>query len=202
MGVVRLTLSKVTPYVSIDTFWVMPVADQDEQNKPSQIPSPEGLTEALATDGLTTGDMARLSKTTLRTVRFYEQQGLIASMAREGGCHRKFAPTELRKLQMISDLREGGLSLPEIKALMGLKRRCNTPVTAACQMSEALSRCVKGLQERIDTLARLRNELVSTLTAIQRCRDCREPEFPARCSECDVTNQPDTSRATKLLWKN
>jgi DNA-binding transcriptional MerR regulator len=194
---VRLTLSKVTPYVSKGQFFrTTTVADQDEQHKPSQDPGP------IEAEGLTTGDMARLSKTTLRTVRFYEQQGLISSMAREGGCHRKFAPTELRKLQMISDLREGGLSLPEIKALMGLKQRCNTPLSAACQMSEALSRCVKGLQERIDTLARLRNELVSTLTTIQRCRDCREPEFPARCSDCDVTNQPDTSRSTKLLWKN
>jgi hypothetical protein len=69
-------------------------------------------------------------------------------------------------------------------------------------MSEALGRCVKELQERIDTLARLRTELVSTITSIQRCRDCREPEFPARCSDCDVTNQPDSSRATRLLWKN
>ena len=153
-------------------------------------------------EDLTTGDMARLSKTTLRTVRFYEQEGLISSLAREGGCHRKFARSELRKLQMISDLRDAGLSLNDIKALMGLKRRCDTPSKAACQMSEALGRCVQELQERIETLARLRSELVSTITTIQRCRDCREPEFPARCGDCDVTNQPDSSRATKLLWKN
>ena len=181
------------------------MANQDEQDKPSQPLTEAGAAQAPTeecAEGLTTGDMARLSKTTLRTVRFYEQQGLISSMAREGGCHRKFAPSELRKLQMISDLREGGLSLPEIKALMGLKHRCATPVAASCQMSEALNRCVAALQQRIDTLGRLRNELVSTLTTIQRCRDCREPEFPARCSNCDVTNQPDVSRATKLLWKN
>jgi DNA-binding transcriptional MerR regulator len=153
-------------------------------------------------EGLTTGDMARLSKTTLRTVRFYEQEGLISSLAREGGCHRKFARTELRKLQMISDLRDAGLSLPEIKSLMGLKRRCSTPKTAACQMSEALGRCIKELQERIDTLGRLRTELASTIATIQRCNDCREPDFPARCSDCVVTNQPDATRTTQLLWKN
>jgi DNA-binding transcriptional MerR regulator len=167
------------------------VGDQDNQQRDDD-----------ESEDLTTGDMARLSKTTLRTVRFYEQEGLIASLAREGGCHRKFAKRELRKLQMISDLRDAGLSLTDIKALMGLKRRCDTPSKAACQMSEALGRCVKELQERIETLARLRSDLVSTITTIQRCRDCREPEFPARCSDCDVTNQPDSSRATRLLWKN
>jgi DNA-binding transcriptional MerR regulator len=192
-AVVRLTVRKVTPYVSYAGRFVGNAVSDDQEHSKRADESEEDLT---------TGDMARLSKTTLRTVRFYEEEGLIASMAREGGCHRKFARSELRKLQMISDLRDAGLSLPEIKELMGLKGRCTTPTTAACQMSEALGRCVKELQERIDTLARLRTELVSTITSIQRCRDCREPEFPARCSDCDVTNEPDSSRATRLLWKN
>jgi len=153
-------------------------------------------------DGLSTGDMARLSKTTLRTVRFYEQEGLITSQAREDGCHRKFPRSELRKLQMISDLREAGLSLHDIKMLLGLKRTCSTPETAACKMSELLGRCIQELQERIDTLARLRGELSSTIATIKNCRDCREEKFPAGCSDCDVTNGPDASRTTELLWKN
>lgn len=152
-------------------------------------------------EGLTTGDMARLSKTTLRTVRFYEQEGLLTSHSREDGCHRKFPYSELRKLQMISDLREAGLSLQDIKMLIGLKRACGTPETAACQMAEVLGRCIEELQERINTLARLRCELASTLDTIRNCRECREPTFPAGCNDCDVTNQPDSSRTTELLWK-
>jgi MerR family mercuric resistance operon transcriptional regulator len=155
-----------------------------------------------ADEGLTTGDMARLSKTTLRTVRFYEQEGLLTSQAREDGCHRKFPRSELRKLQMISDLREAGLSLQDIKMLIGLKRACSTPETAACQMSEVLGRCIQELQERINTLARLRCELASTLETIRNCRACVEPKFPAGCTDCEVTNQPDSSRTTELLWKN
>ena len=151
---------------------------------------------------LSTGDMARLSNTTLRTVRFYESEGLICSMARLGGSHRKFAPSELRKLQIISDLRESGLSLQDIKTLIGLKNRCTSAQSAAGQMTENLCQRIRELQERIDTLVRVRDELVSTVETIQRCRDCHEPQFPARCAECDVTNQPDSSRATQLLWKN
>lgn len=152
---------------------------------------------------LTTGDMARLSNTTLRTVRFYEAEGLIASNARGGGCHRKFAPSELKKLQIISDLREASFSLQEIKMLVGLKRRCPSAYIAATQMSEELCRRIDTLQERIDTLSRVRAELVSTVATIQRCKACPEPSFPtARCTGCDVTNQPESSRATELLWKN
>jgi DNA-binding transcriptional MerR regulator len=193
MAVVRLTLGKATPYVfRNDTLGKSVTDEQDKGNGP---PSEDEC------DGLTTGDMARLSKTTLRTVRFYEQEGLISSEEREDGCHRKFPRTELRKLQMISDLREAGLSLQDIKMLLGLKRACKTPETAACQMADVLGRCISELQERIDTLARLRTELSNTINTIRNCRDCREPEFPAGCSDCEVTEQ-DSSRTTELLWKN
>lgn len=169
----------------------------DEQDKSDESGCPEGD----ESEGLTTGDMARLSKTTLRTVRFYEQEGLISSQAREDGCHRKFPRTELRKLQMISDLREAGLSLHDIKMLLGLKRACQTPERAACQMADVLGRCIQELQERIDTLARLRSELSKTIQTIRSCRDCPKPEFPAGCSDCEVTEH-DSSRTTELLWKN
>jgi DNA-binding transcriptional MerR regulator len=159
-------------------------------------------TDTSDTDCLSTGDMARLSNTTLRTVRFYEQEGLISSMAREGGCHRKFARSELRKLQIIADLREAGLSLQEIKALAGLKRRCASPTAAAQAMSQALCRRIDDLKARIDTLTRVRDELLSTVATIRSCHDCHEPRFPAACGDCKVTNQPESSRATELLWKN
>src|SRR5688572_32402073 len=87
---------------------------------------------------LTTGEMARLSQTTLRTVRFYEAEGLISSCSREDGSHRKFAPSELKKLQIISDLREAGLSLQEIKALVALKGGCKNAAQAAGTLSSTL----------------------------------------------------------------
>jgi DNA-binding transcriptional MerR regulator len=146
--------------------------------------------------------MARLSKTTLRTVRFYEAEGLISSMARAGGSHRKFTPAELTKLQIISDMREAGLSLQEIKVLVGLKNKSGSADAATTQMSEALSRRINELKERIETLGRVRTELLSTVASIQRCHDCRAPDFPARCQSCDVTNHAEASRATELLWKN
>jgi DNA-binding transcriptional MerR regulator len=154
-------------------------------------------------DCLSTGDMARLSNTTLRTVRFYEGEGLISSLARDGGCHRKFAPSELKKLQIISDLRDAGFSLQEIKTLAGLKARCPSAYVAATEMSAELARRVDQLQERIDTLTRVRNELVATVSMIQRCKMCTRPDFPtARCASCEVTSQPECARATELLWKN
>lgn len=151
---------------------------------------------------LTTGDMARLSQTTLRTVRFYESEGLISSMAREGGSHRKFPFSQLRKLQIISDLREAGLSLAEIKLLMRMKEGAVDASGAATELTAALCERVELLQRRIETLRRVREELLSTVATLRVCRDCDAPGFPEQCKDCHVLDEAVPSRSTDLLWKN
>jgi DNA-binding transcriptional MerR regulator len=152
-------------------------------------------------DLLTTGDMARLSNTTLRTVRFYEEEGLITPVARGDGEHRKFPNCELKKLQTIAELREAGLSLQEIKALIALKKHCQTPNEASCQLSEALNARVTEIETRIATLQRTREELLRAVQILENCRNCTEPTFPSGCGDCDRVKGAEPG-AVRLLWKN
>lgn len=151
---------------------------------------------------LTTGEMARLSRTTLRTVRFYEAEGLITSREREDGSHRQFPHSELMKLQIISDLREAGLSLQEVKALVALKGSCKTAGQAAGAMSSTLCDQVRDLERRITTLQRVRDELSSMVDMLRVCHGCTDPDFPRRCRGCDLIDDAPADRATQLLWKN
>lgn len=151
---------------------------------------------------LSTGDMARLSGTTLRTVRFYEAEGLVTPTAREGTTHRRFAPAELRKLQCISGLREAGLSLQEIKTLIGIKGRCPSAESAAATLMTALTERVAEMQQRISVLERVRADLCATVETLRSCHECAAPSFPTECVSCSHMDQPDLSGATHLLWKN
>lgn len=150
---------------------------------------------------LSTGDMARLSGTTLRTVRFYETEGLITPSTREGTAHRRFAPAELRKLQCISGLREAGLSLQDIKTLIGIKRRCPSAENAAATLMSALNERIDEMRQRIEVLNRVRAELCSTVETLRSCKDCESPSFPAQCGTCEHVREDDCG-ATQLLWKN
>lgn len=150
---------------------------------------------------LTTGDMARLTGSTLRTVRFYEEAGLLAPEQRDEGCHRLFHDRELQKLQLILDLREAGLSLQDIKDLFDLKEGCSGASEASEQMSDILERQIDQMQRKIAKLRRLREELASTVTVINECRNCTDPRFPLRCCDCEVLNRADLPRAVRLLWK-
>lgn len=150
---------------------------------------------------LTTGDMARLSASTLRTVRFYEQEGLIRPKARSGGGRRLFTQTELAKLQLALDLREAGLSIQDIKELFELKTRYASPEEAAEEITTILGRQIHAMQEKIAKLRKLREELAAMVSIISECRSCDDAgRFPEGCGSCEVLEQPELPRAVHVLW--
>src|SRR5512139_72708 len=157
---------------------------------------------ATSDERLTTGDMARLSGSTLRTVRFYEEEGLIEPEERSDGGHRKFSERQLARLRLALDLREAGLSLGDIKDLFDLKSSCKDAVTATDQMSGILERQIEEMQQKITNLRRLREELTAMVAAIAECRECDGVGFPEKCGECDVLDRDDVPRALRILWRD
>jgi len=150
---------------------------------------------------LTTGDLARRCHTTVRTVRFYEEAGVLRPENRSQGGHRLFGQAELDKLQLIMDLREAGLSLQDIRSLFALKRvHRGSPAEASAKMSEILGAQIDEMQRKISVLRRLREELASTIAIIGECRQCSSEAFPQTCDDCDLMERADLPRAMRLLW--
>jgi DNA-binding transcriptional MerR regulator len=144
--------------------------------------------------------MARQSASTLRTVRFYEEAGLIAPNARSEGGHRLFDQTQLTKLQLILDLKETGLSLNHIKSLFALKAGCPSAKEASAQLTGHLEAQIQCMQRKIALLRRLREELASCVSAIQECHTCTDQRFPHKCGGCEVMARPDLPRALRVFW--
>lgn len=69
-------------------------------------------------DGLKVGELARASGLSIRTVRYYDQIGLLSPSRRSPAGHRLYGDTDVRRLYRICLLRRAGLPLAEIgKAL-------------------------------------------------------------------------------------
>ena len=155
-------------------------------------------------DGLlTTGDMARMSNNTLRTVRFYEEAGILIPQHRTEGGHRLFAQWELKKLALVSDLRAAGFSLESIKDLLDLKERSPTGSEAARSLLERLGEQLEIINERLTVLGRVKESLTSATTYLQRCEGCTDSAlFPKRCSECErFDGEVQVPSAVGVLWK-
>jgi MerR family transcriptional regulator, repressor of the yfmOP operon len=66
------------------------------------------------------GDVAKRVGTTPRTIRYYEEMGLLGEAAtRERGAHRLYTESEVERLQEVIRLRDGlGVSLDQLRALL------------------------------------------------------------------------------------
>jgi MerR family transcriptional regulator, repressor of the yfmOP operon len=75
---------------------------------------------ATAARTLRIGELARLAQTTPRTVRYYEEIGLLAAPAeRETGAHRTYTEADLERLTLLLRLKDLlGLSLEELKQVV------------------------------------------------------------------------------------
>ncbi|MEV5610590.1 MerR family transcriptional regulator [Streptomyces sp. NPDC052225] len=69
----------------------------------------------LPPDGLwSIGELAEHAGTTVKTVRFYSDRGLLPEQARSAGGHRRYGPAALERLRLIRSLRELGLPVAEV----------------------------------------------------------------------------------------
>lgn len=66
----------------------------------------------------TTRNLAALAGVTSRTLRYYEAEGLLVPQARDRAGQRLYGPSELLRLQQILALRELGIGLSEIAAVL------------------------------------------------------------------------------------
>ncbi|HEV7481585.1 MAG TPA: MerR family transcriptional regulator [Solirubrobacterales bacterium] len=130
------------------------------------------------------GEVAKLAGTTPRTIRYYEEIGLLpAAGGREPGAHRTYAEAEVERLTDLLRLKSLlGVSLEELKELIeaedaraALRREWQGGVEDPVRRRQILeqSQSYTGLQlelvrRRRDEIAKLEAELVARRKRVSR----------------------------------
>src|SRR5512142_1204362 len=118
------------------------------------------------TADLSSGDLARSTGNTVRTIRFYEEEGLLRPAEVSEGGHRRYTEDDLERLQLISDLRELGLSICEIRSVLEIRTGCHTASEFALRFQQVLAGHLEQAQRRLERLRRMKKELLDALAAI------------------------------------
>ena len=66
---------------------------------------------------ITIGDLAKSTGLTTRTLRYWEEVGIIESEERAGGSNRGYSPYYVRRIRFIIKLKEIGLTIKEMQDL-------------------------------------------------------------------------------------
>ena len=146
--------------------------------------------------------MARLTNNTLRTVRFYEEAGILHPDRRSAGGHRLFSVRQLDRLRFITDMRTAGLSLEEIRQLLSLKVKARNGPEAARAVRAAIERQIASLEAKLGVFTRLRSDLQLTQELLEDCEQCDNQEsFPESCRECPiVSSEQGGTLSLRVLW--
>jgi MerR family transcriptional regulator, repressor of the yfmOP operon len=146
--------------------------------------SAPGASGEQAPASLRIGDVARLVGTTPRTIRYYEEVGLLTEAPpRPSGRHRLYSEAEVERLREVMRLKELlGVSLEELKTLLAaeearaevraqLRRQDVDPQRRRELLSVALGHLDRQLElvrHRAGELARLEGELSDTRKRVRR----------------------------------
>jgi DNA-binding transcriptional MerR regulator len=105
------------------------------------------------------GNLAERTGTTVATIRYYEQVGLLRPVARSGG-QRIYDHEDERRLAFVRRCREFDLSIEEIRALLSLMHRRES-CTEARKLAE---RHLVELRRKLDALQALEGSIASLIT--------------------------------------
>jgi DNA-binding transcriptional MerR regulator len=143
----------------------------------------------------TSGDLARATGNTVRTIRFYEEEGLLEPSEVSDGGHRRYAAEDLERLNLIGDLRELGMSLCEIRDVLALRKGCSCVAEFATRLEDSLAAHVAEAQKRIERLERVRREIERTLSLVQSHLATADGSV----RPCDLSCGPDAPKMLRVL---
>ena len=116
---------------------------------------PEGSEEPL----WTIAEVREHAGISARTLRYYEEMGLLPGVRRRAGGRRVYGPDELERLRFIQRLKALGLSLAEIKDLNAVYAIGGSTKAMLGRLDQLLAERREEVDSRIRELSALREEI-------------------------------------------
>ena len=105
------------------------------------------------------GELANLVGMSPRTIRYYEEIGLLNSVKRIEGGKRVYTDRDIQRLKFIKRLKHLGLTLSEMHELEDIYQIHRTDRKVLSRLLELLENHVGKINERIQNLDRLKEDI-------------------------------------------
>lgn len=110
------------------------------------------------------GELAKQSRCTVETIRYYEKAGLLMEPLRTEGNYRDYDESHLHRLRFVRNCRALDMTQQEILGILSLVDR---HVTNCQGVNDVLDAHIHHVEERLQALSTLKEEL---LELRQRCQ--------------------------------
>jgi MerR family transcriptional regulator, Zn(II)-responsive regulator of zntA len=118
------------------------------------------------------GELAAAAGTTTKTLRFYEESGLLPPTDRAANGYRDYGPEALSRLDFIHRGRVAGLTLAQIREVIDIRETGDAPCHHVHQL----------LTERLADIDRQIADLQALRATLSRQREQTETADPSTCA--------------------
>ena len=122
------------------------------------------------------GELADKTGTTTKTLRFYEDEGLLPPATRTASGYRDYTQDSITRVDFIHRAQAAGLTLAQIRQILGIRDGGHAPCT---HVRDVLDTRMAEVDEQISKLVALR----ATIAELRDRADVVEPES---CSPSEV----------------
>ena len=138
------------------------------------------------------GNLAEKAGITTRTIRYYEELGIIEPDERTEGGFRLYSETQLRRLNIVQGLKALGFDLGRIRELFALKHQSETGGELAQAMTHLLYEQQKEIDGKISYYLAMKERNLRGIEVLKGCFRCDIKVFERDGHECEVYKQhPD-----------
>lgn len=114
------------------------------------------------------GEIAKLTNLTTRTIRYYEELGLLGTRKNKSlGQHRLFDNDDIKRLKKIQMLKDLGLTLDEISQVIELYFTDGQLLEGKRQVIEILKKHISIAEEKIEELNTFKMECEANISKIE-----------------------------------
>ena len=146
------------------------------------------------------GDVAAELGTTPRTLRFYEDQGLVTP-GRSALGTRHYSDENKARIRAALQLSALGIPLSDLHSLVQIRPDSETGQQASHQVDALLTRFQEKLSDERARLDSQLHQLQQARQLVQQCFHCEQPPTRHTCLACPVGLHRENVPLLNLVWE-
>jgi Predicted transcriptional regulators len=124
------------------------------------------------------GEVAEAVGLSLRTIRYYEETGLVPPSGRSAGGFRLYTDADIDRLRLVKQMKPLDFSIDEMRDLLATRDRLADPATPGGERAELLDRLAMFADLAEERCRRLREQLAAGEAISRTLRSELEASVP------------------------
>lgn len=145
------------------------------------------------------GDVAEMLATSIRAIRFYEEEGLLTPLRSDGGT-RLYSSRHIHRLKAILHLAKTGYSIDIIQTIAKTREQSSTGDESQRAVSQQMDALLADISAQVERLNSLHKQIVSAKRVIAKCSGCKNKPTTKGCPRCSVRNHLSDIELLNLVW--